>query len=339
MNTTTLDEAIQRLTLPSLARRLAIAGEIPDRDGKTVSCWFPERHPHGDRRPSFNLHSGLTRFKCFSCGIEGRGPDLIAHTLGIPPEEAIKRFLAMAGGVSADASHYQPPHPKRALEIPSDLHPGTETDWNAVATLRGLSFAAIGLASRMGILRFGTIHRFPCWIVTDEARKSAEARRMDGLPFPSVGSLGERKAHTLPGSSKAWPVGFRPVHNRPDLFRRIALVEGGPDLLAAYHFAYLLDGGAWLPVSMLGRNCSIAPEALPHFRERAVKILLHADADGGGLEAAKRWAAQLNNAGAASVDGFSFDGLRMENGTPVKDLNDCAYVSADQQPELNQLFA
>jgi hypothetical protein len=29
----------------------------------------------------------------------------------------------------------------------------------------------------------------------------------------------------------------------------------------------------------------------------------------------------------------------MENGTPVKDHNDCAYVSADQQPELNQLFA
>lgn len=339
MNPTALDEAVQRLPLPTLARCLAIAGEIPDRDGKTVSCWFPDRHPHGDRRPSFNLHSGLTRFKCFSCGIEGRGPDLIAHTLGISLDEAIKRFLAMAGGVTPDASHHRPPRLKRSLELPHDLRPGNETDWKTLGALRGLSPAAMGLASCMGILRFGTVHHFPCWIVTDDARMSAEARRMDGLPFPAVGSLGERKAHTLSGSSKAWPVGLRPCHNRPDLFRSITIVEGGPDLLAAYHFAYLLDGGAWLPVSMLGRNCSIAPEALPYVQGRAVKILLHADEDGGGLEAAKRWAGQVMSAGAASVDGFSFDGLFMENGTPVNDLNDCAYIGAEDQSELTQLFA
>jgi hypothetical protein len=75
------DDAVARLQLPDLARRIGIAGEIPERDGKTISCWFPENHPNGDRNPSFNLHSGLTRFKCFSCGIEGRGPDLIAHAL------------------------------------------------------------------------------------------------------------------------------------------------------------------------------------------------------------------------------------------------------------------
>ena len=339
MITTSLDEAIQRLPLPTLARRLAIAGEIPERDGKTVSCWFPERHPHGDRRPSFNLHSGLTRFKCFSCGIEGRGPDLIAHTLGIPSDEAIKRFLAMAGGVSPESLHHRPPQRKRSLDLPPDLHPGTEHDWRKLAQLRGHIPPAMGLASSMGVLRFGTVHSFPCWIITDEANITAEARRLDGLPFPAIGSLGERKAHTLPGSSKAWPVGLTPRHSRLDLFQQIALVEGGPDLLAAYHFAYLLNGGAWLPVSMLGRNCSIAPEALPLFRGRVVKIFLHADADGGGLDAAKRWAAQLNNAGAASVDGFSFDGLRMENGTAINDLNDCAYITAELRPELDQLFA
>ncbi|MEX2581198.1 MAG: hypothetical protein WD342_19230 [Verrucomicrobiales bacterium] len=335
----TIEEAVPRLLLPDLARRLAVAAEIPDRDGKTVSCWFPERHPNGDRRPSFNLHSGLTRFKCFSCGIEGRAPDLIAHTLGIPVDQAIKRFLAMAGGVSPDDSRNRPLKRKRSLELPPDLNPGTEDDWSRLAQLRGLTLAALDLASAMGVLRFGTVHGFPCWILTDESKATAEARRLDGLPFPAVGSLRERKAHTLPGSSKAWPVGLRPTHSKPDLFQHIFLVEGGPDLLAAYHFAYLLDGGAWLPVTMLGRNCSIAPEALPHFRSRTVKIFPHADPDGGGLEAAKRWAEQIAGAGAMAIDGFSFAGLHTRSGAAVNDLNDCAYLSAEDQSELAELFS
>lgn len=339
MKNLSIEDALPRLPLNELARRLGIVGEIPERDGKTVSCWFPENHPNGDRNPSFNLHSGLTRFKCFSCGIEGRGPDLIAHALHLPQDEAVKRFLAMAGGVSPDASPYRAPRQKRSVKLPPDIHPGTEEEWEKLATLRGLSLPAIGLASCTGVLRFGTVHRFPCWIVTDAAGITAEARRMDGVPFPALGSLGERKAHTLPGSSKAWPVGLHPRQTKPTPFRNIALVEGGPDLLAAYHFAYLLDGGAWLPVAMLGRNCSIASEALPYFRGRTVKIFLHADKDGGGLEAAKRWAAQLTNAGTATVDGFSFDGLHRENGTPINDLNDCAYLSAAQQTELDQLFS
>jgi hypothetical protein len=340
MNTISIEEAIERLPLNLLANRLAIAGEIPNRDGKTVSCWFPDRHPNGDRRPSFNLYSGLTRFKCFSCGIEGRGPDLIAHSLRIPEDEAIQRFVAMAGGTATTPSFPAPTNAKRPIDLPRDLHPGTEQDWRALADLRGFSLPAIGLASSMGVLRFGTVHHHPCWIVTDESRRVAEARRVDGKPFPAIGPLGERKAHTLAGSDKSWPVGLMPRHSVPQHFRRIVIVEGGPDLLAAYHF--LLEHGVLdtLPVAMLGRSCkSLHTGALGIFRERSVKIYPHADADDGGLQAAQHWTDSLVDSGVTAVSGFRFAGLKMEDGSLAKDLNDCVHLCPDDQPQLEGLFS
>jgi hypothetical protein len=52
-----------------------------------------------------------------------------------------------------------------------------------------------------------------------------------------MASLGERKSHSLRGSSKQWPVGLLPPgFEKPWLkehVRKILLVEGGPDYLAA----------------------------------------------------------------------------------------------------------
>jgi len=334
-----LDEAIQRLPLNTLARRLGIAGEIPDRDGKDVSCWFPENHPNGDRKPSFNLHESLTRFKCFSCGIKGRGPDLIARVLNIPEKEATKRFIEMAGGISPDAVATHPKETKRkALTLPPDVHKGTEGEIMALAALRGFSSHAVALAGGMGVLGFGTVHTFPCWIVSDTARKNAEARRLDGELFPALGELSERKVHTIKGSSKAWPVGIQPVHSKPKLFTKIALVEGSADLIAAFHFLIELEIWDTLPVAMLGSKCRIIDtEALKRFRGRTVKIIAHTD--DAGQEAVKGWKEQLAAAGAERVTLFNLAGLLMKNGSPVKDLNDCVHLRAEDQSELEGLFS
>ena len=46
--------------------------------------------------------------------------------------------------------------------------------------------------------------------------------------------IGDKKAWTLPGSEAAWPIGLREASS----FSAIALVEGGPDLLAMFHLAW-----------------------------------------------------------------------------------------------------
>lgn len=338
MNNLSIDEAIQRLPLNTLARRLGIGGEIPDRDGKTVSCWFPENHPNGDRNPSFNLHSGLTRFKCFSCGIEGRGPDLIAHALHLPQDDAVKLYFTMAQGVSPEPGASRPKEvTRKSLVLPADCHKGTEAEIETVAALRGFSPHAVALAQGMGVLGFGTVHGFPCWIVADRSRKNAEARRMDGHLFPPIGINDERKVHTIAGSSKAWPVGIQPVHSKPELFTKIVLVEGSADFIAAFHFLINHDTWDTLPVAMLGSKCRIDPEALKLFRGRAVKIIAHAD--GAGREAVSGWNSQIAAAGADRVTLFNLDGLLMKDGSPVKDLNDCVHLRAEDQTELEGLFS
>lgn len=333
-----LDEAISRLPLPVLARRLGWSLDLPDRDGKTFRCFFPERHANGDRNPSCSFYANLTRFKCHGCGAGGRGPDLLEMLLQIPSKEAIHIFVAMAGGTQPSPG--QPVVKSKALILPTDLRDGREEDWVAVGKLRHLNPEALALADGMGILKFGTVHGFTCWIVTDESRRSAEARRMDGKPFPPIGSLAVRKAHTLAGSDKSWPVGLCPRHRRPELFRRIALVEGGPDLLAAYHFLIDRDVSDTLPVAMLGRNCKrIHSGALALMKGRDVRAFPHADDDGGGICAVKQWLKQMHRAGALNTDAFNVAGLHCDDGTPAKDLNDCVRLHESKLNILKQLFS
>jgi DNA primase len=142
--------------------------------------------------------------------------------------------------------------------------------------------------------------------------------------------------HTIRGSSKAWPVGTALLRQNPN-FRAVLLVEGGPDLLAGFHFA--LASADVLPVAMLGRSTGscIDPEALDLLKDRRVRIYPHNDADGGGRAAAEKWAAQLHAVGCR-VDFFSFEELTRRDGPPVKDLNDAVLIHPDQSPELSNLL-
>ena len=117
-------------------------------------------------------------------------------------------------------------------------------------------------------------------------------------------------------------------------------MEGTPDLLAAYHFNHVLLRMDYLPVAILGReNKQIHPEALELFKGRHVCIFPHNDPDGGGVEAAKRWAIQIHGAGAVSVDGFDFSGLTRTDGKPVTDLNDCCVISEKDESKIRALLS
>lgn len=332
----TIEEAKRRLPLNELAKRLGISARIPERDSQTVQCFWPDRHQNGDRNPSFNFYEGLTRFMCFACGAQGDGPDLIASCLGLSADEAINRFVAMAGG---NPEVCRPAGKPKRLTLPSDFRKGGEDEWKKLAKLRLLNMDAVNLAVEMGVLGFGQVCNEHSWILTDKAGLLAEGRRMDGEQYAEVGSLPARKAHTLPCSKKSWPVGLLPEHSNVAAFRTILVCEGGPDLLAAYHFCLRYGVLGALPVSMLGRSVSgIHSEALKYFKGKRVRIFPHADADGGGLEAAKKWKSQIEGAGASKVDAFDFSGLVRRDGKPVNDLNDCAVIRPEDETELEGLL-
>jgi hypothetical protein len=341
-----LETAKQLLPLDALWLRLGLPGEPPERDGKLVSCPFKGRHPNGDRRPSFNFYGGGLRFKCFACGAAGGAVDMVALALELDERAACRKLLEMAGGAGVEIPLPAPkpkpkPAPERAPVKAPPLGLGTFDERRALAESRGVSMDAVSLALGLGVLRFGDVCGFPCWLVLDGAMRAVEARRLDRLPFPALGGLGERKAHSLRGTDKSWPVGAdllrrgRSIEARvaglppkrlempPPEWRAIMLVEGGPDLLAALHLLHEAEVGDVLPVALLGRCAggAIHSEALGLLAGKRVRIYPHADSDGGGLEAAAKWAAQLAGAGC-HVDAVSFAGRLQANGQPVNDLND-----------------
>ncbi len=197
-----------------------------------------------------------------------------------------------------------------------------------LAKLRHVSFEGVSLMAARGLLRATRWYDSPAWIVTDCVRANAQARRMDGQPWPRIGA----KAQTLPGSRAAWPLGAKELAPFPV----VLLCEGGPDLLAAHHFlaAHNREADA-AAAAVLGASNSIPADALPFFAGKRVRIFGHADKSGG--KAVARWAEQLASVGA-SVDAAAFTGLLMADSTPVKDLNDCTRIHSDDTHELENLI-
>ena len=336
MHTLSIQEAKQRLPLRALMRKLGVLAEsIPERDGQTAKCPWRDHHKNGDRNPSFNIFEGGSRYNCFACNESGDGPDFVAMWCGLSAPEGRKQFVEMAG--SAPAFQAPPMKDRRKLVLPATRRL-TEDELQVIAGNRCLSLAALSCAQSMGTLRAATVCGFPCWILTDSAGMIAEARRVDGKPFPAFGDLGERKAHTLAGSNKSWPVGVAVLHKLPP-FRAVMLVEGGPDYLAALHFCLARDTHDVLPVAMLGRGAGTRLDAgaLALLQGRPVRIYAHNDPDGGGMASAKIWAGQFHGQGCP-VDIYPFTGLSRSDGEPVKDLNDCALIAPADEPELSDLL-
>jgi hypothetical protein len=330
----TIDAAKARLPLPSLFSALG----LEEHAQTSARCPL-----HEDSRASFSVWHGPHgwRWKCHAgCG-EGDEIAFLEKLLSLSKADAIQHYLSLSGQpMQCEAATIRRPSEPTASSgpsLPDDATPGTEADRRALAQLRGLRWVAPAMAAELGTLYFGTVCGQRCWIVTDERRLCAEARRMDGRMFAAHGDLGERKAHTIRGSVKSWPVGLSVRRFGPADFRALLVVEGGPDYLAALHF--VLDGKLdCLPIAFLGAGTAgtIHPEALARFRGLRTRFYSHADA--AGSAAFKKWGAQFEKAGA-SVDGaFDFSGLRKADGAAVKDLNDCTQIHPDDAAELEGLL-
>ncbi len=321
----TITQAKDRLTIPALGAML-----FPDwRPGR--SCRSPFRE---DRKPSFSVFDGGLAWNDFATDEGGDAIEFLARARRLSNAEAVKEFLRLAGMGGGGPVHISVPiqrcmekiqEPDRKPTFPDDLHRGSAAEVGRLATLRNLSGEAVALAGERGLLQFGTVQdggsTVTAWIVTDQARRNGQARRLDGLPWQAL--PGTPKAKTLAGSRAAWPVGIAEVEPYPC----VALTEGGPDLLAAIHFAWA-EGkeSAVGAVAMLGASLTIPDDALPMFTGKRVRIFPHLD--DAGHAAAARWEGQLVNAGA-DVDCFSLAGIQKSDGEPVGDLNDLTSIHAD----------
>jgi len=324
-----LAEAKQRLGIQDLWRHFGFEG-VP-----ATSCRCPF---HEDKSASFSVSADGALWNCFTgCG-GGDAVDFHQLASGLPHTEACRAFIALAGG-SPVASAPRVPRPKPAdvdaakserrktwppLES-ARAEPGAMA---ALSKLRHVSLDGVKLMAARGLLWFAAWKDSPAWIVTDGERVNAQARRMDGQPWPGIGA----KAQTLPGSRAAWPVGAR--ESLPLPF--VLLCEGGPDLLAAHHFIHAHEREAdTAAVAMLGASNTIPTDALPLFSGKRVRIMAHTDEP--GIVAAAKWAEQLTDAGAM-VDAADFADLLMADGSPAKDLNDLTRLDPKQNNELENLI-
>ena len=160
-------------------------------------------------------HAGLLHLRCrkkwkchTGCG-EGSVIDFLAKARGISEAEACLEILKRAGGNRENRQKrlWQDPYKRLPQAIP----------WNReiarrIADSRGLRITAVEFAALwLKTVVFARVCDHDCWILTDASQQCAEARRIDAKPFPAIGTLAERKSHSLRGSSKSWPVGILPL--------------------------------------------------------------------------------------------------------------------------------
>jgi hypothetical protein len=238
----------------------------------------------------------------------------------LPANEARK----LAVNARSQSREYQDCRPLRPMTL-DFLERGSTDDLKRLADLRCLADEALEIAAAAGALWFATLRGSRAWIVTDRTRYVAEARRLDGRLWEHINA----KGWTLPGGShgrKRWPLGIVEAQS----FRAIALAEGAPDFLAAFHLIWVESRPDVAPVAILGASMPIHSVALRLFQGKRVRIFPHYDAERfSGFDAARTWEAQLRSVDAI-VDCFDCSGLTKSDGGAVSDLNDLCLLEYGQ---------
>lgn len=322
----TIQDAKERLRIPALWSLLNLEGE------PSSSCRCPL---HQDRRNSFSVFDDGRRFKCHAgCGA-GDAPELLRLARNLSERDACCEFIRLAGGTISPVPHRAisfSPATRKLTPVELDCSAGTVAERAHLAQIREVGTIAVDLAAARGLLAFGFHRGSKSWFILDRTQFNAQARQLSGLDYATKN--GTAKALTLKGSAAGWPIGIQEA----EAFSTIALVEGGPDLLAAFGRIWFEDREAdCAPVAMLGAGQSIHPEALPTFAGKRVRIFGHHDKNGAGRRAVESWAGQLTKAGA-EVDAFSFEGLTQTDGSPVGDFNDLCYLDPKQAKDVGRIL-
>jgi hypothetical protein len=313
---------------------------------------------HAERSGSFTIHGASPqRAHCYGCGWSG---DVFAywceqHGYQSTDKDGFKQAveaLAQRAGIAALAQPAKKTKPAPAAPVATTLV-DRRRPWlppmrqlrpaeiQQLAALRGLSIAALEAAiddQRLGyslwpVTGDGPDHRsHPSWCITDPERWVAQFRRLDGGLYEGVDGNNFKSYST---KNVCWPVGAAQTGDS----QQIILVEGGADMLAAYHLLHATGQLDTVVVwCLFGASVRLCTEALQLARGRRVRIFADNDAPQTktfkhrppitirpGLEGAARWVDQLRSAGAAAVDVYDLQPL----GDEIGDLNDLVKAGTD----------
>jgi hypothetical protein len=328
-----LDAAKSRVSIADAWRALGLPGE-PRR-----TCCSPFRE---DRHPSFSIFADGRGWKDFATGEAGDVVSFVKCATAGTDAEAIRRVLDLAGGNVSPVALAPRQGPSKSVAVPYDglaaldLQPPTLGEVLALAELRHWpTFAGLELAARRGLLRMadvrhrGETHR--AWIFTDDARHSAQARRLDGEPWPGDGHT--FKSKTLRTDPDA-PPGLADVVACDR--RAVLICEGEADTLSALLLAWAGDIADKVGVICLAGASKPLPLAvLEKLRGRRCRVMRQTDP--AGHKAALAWAESIHAAGIV-IDLANLDGRTCADGQPAKDLADLCQRPADLE-NLEQLAA
>lgn len=287
-----------------------------------------------ERRQRDNLHVGKPRFARPSMP-----PALERHGGG-----GGETICGAGGGdrvaVSSNPPPSSVPHQPHSLpaplslKLPRDLRPCNDNELYTIADIRELpDLSGLKAATAAGVLFYGTLsdttapdsntwEYVPAWIVTDSSRQCALARRLDGKPWNCINDKARCIKHASPDRkpNMGWPINLAAAIDRPDA--SICIVEGTPDLLAAFYLPAIAPSLAdAVPVAMAAAGNNIDPTALPFFAGRRVVLFFHND--GAGRAATQKRHQELTNAGAALIHRLDYGkrhSTRLQR--PPKDLNE-----------------
>lgn len=302
----TSEELNHVYTIRDLWQKLAVPGN-PPRPGQAVSSPFRE-----DKHPSFViLPDG---FGAYDHGTSQHysAIDFFGAVREIPHEKQVPEYSTWLAQLGVLVKRMAP---TLTLTEVAKLPAPTTEQIRQIAEVRKLSPSGIHLAANWGVLRIGELFGQTSWILTDDSYIAAEARRLDGKPYEAIGDLGERKAHTLKGSKKDWPIGLKLKTIDVAKISNAVLCEGGPDYLAAMELIFVWGDSNALPLTMLGAHCLIGVEAIKLLVPKSIQIIAHTDATRTGEDGALRRQNQLSFAGCKNV---SITRLPL----PYGDLND-----------------
>ncbi len=336
-----LDEAKRRVPLSLAARALGLDLKKPN--GVQRSPLRP------DRSPSFSA----TQDRLWRDHANDTGGDVVSFieaATGCEPREAIRRVLVLAGldtgpGLPpprlAPRPLESPPPPKRDALTGLDLRFPTVGELASIARARRWPlFVGLEIAARRDLLRTARVsHRggvFESWIFTDADRKTGQARRLDGEPWP--GPDGRTFKSLSLRSDENHPPGLADLvaANRP----AVLLCEGEPDTLGALLVVWCADAAETVGVLCLtGASRGLPPPVLAALQGRRVRILRQSDpprpdCSRPSHRAAAVWVASLGEA-RICADVASLDGLTRPDGQPAKDVADlCADADLEQLEQL-----
>jgi hypothetical protein len=321
-----IEEIKARLSIPEAARLLGMNWQ----PGK--SCTSPLRP---DKKPSFSVFQEGRRFRDHANGDSGTVIDFIQKALDVPLKEAIQWAREKCGGAAlpvpfAAGAAMKNPASETKAKPPPKLRPALAGELEALAKLRGFTMETLAEAQGRGLLAFASVWGRVAWCVCDPGGRIAEGRRLDGLPWEAYGSMPARKCHAG-GGQKSWPVNLEEAAQ----CSKLALVEGGPDLLSALEIMRREGAADVDVVALLGAaNTRLDSAALPFFKGKIVRLFPHADE--AGQRAAREWALALREAGAARVDAFDLRGIVRRDGEAGKDLCDVLNIAPECAEKLTK---